>query len=773
MDMKNILRSFSAVFAVCAIMAASCEDPIPPEPSVEPSFPSLVQNNEVQPGSMLELSFEANVDWTVTVPAEGLQWFWINDSSFKVDKLSGKVAQGSSEKVTIYIGVSEMEEFDTNRSCDVTLTMGGKSQVIAKYMRPATSRTITVYSAKVENGQFVMNASGGYEYEAASADAVALIWSESDADFRIPVKVDANCEWEVEIPEWADVQVPESTSGTVELVFTGTSISDASGKFVFKSDDVVLKEVHADVPSCINLEVFSTVVEDGDFQYDDQGEYLYTDVPVDEIVLIWPGSDFRMPIKVDAKCDWEIELPEWLSIRSQGDDSSTNTGIHTYILIGDPKLYPLEETTENIVFSFGGQVIKEIPVTIPGCKDRFGFGLDMSLTSWKFNPEGLLMTSAGFQELTASAWMTGTEVADVFAVEVIDGKYAGYAPEWLTMDVQPYIRGSEVLQRRTVTVRPSVNEGTSRYAYLLFANGDSAEDFFSADGTLKEDMADRAVVIQQYGPDMDYVMMTASPEDMAKSGITFEYSDNPRLASWFGKTKHKYELTYSNPYARDNGLMTFASPYDSYKVFSYAREDETSNSSFWLQFTSDSSQKTTGVIDMYYDRTPSSSKTVGYVVFYAADGSVLAIVTAVYDPTKVVVSDKVEFLDESAKISEIVGATLEEVTEATDKDLYYEYKDYAAPVYHLKYIMAGMPMRISVPSAAVRYSPGPQDKMDNFLINGLNFEDTAGEFALIDGGVDVYMIPGEGSSYERGHIIFYSSDDSVVLVLVCTLDLTE
>lgn len=773
MDMKNILRSFLTVFAAGAMMAASCEDPTPPEPSIEPSFPSLVQKNDVQPGSELELSFEANMDWTVTVPAEGLQWFWIKDSSFKVDKISGKVPQGSTETVTIYIGVSEMEEFDANRSCDVTLTMGGKSQVIAKYMRPARNRTIAVYSAKVENGQFVMNASGGYEYEASSADAVALIWSEADADFRIPVKVDANCEWEVEIPDWADVQVPENTSGTVELVFTGASISDASGKFVFKSADVVLKEIVADVPACGNLDVFSTVVEDGDFLFDGNGDYLYTEAPVDQIALIWPGSDFRMPIKVDAKCDWEVELPEWLTIRSQGDAPAANTGVHTYILMGDPMHYPLEETTENIVFSFSGQVIREIPVTIPGCKDRFGFGLDMSLASWKFNPDGLLMTSAGFQELTASAWITGTETADVFAVEVIDGKSAGTAPEWLTMDVQPYVRGSEILQHRSVTVRPSVNSGAFRSAYVLFANGESADDFFSSDGTLKEDMADRAVLVEQYGSDMDYVIMIASPEDMAKAGVTFEYSENPRLASWFGKTKHQYELTYSNPYASDYGLMAFATPYASYKVFNYAREDKTSDSSFWLRFNPDGSKKTAGVIEMYLDETPSSSKTVGYVVFYAADGSVLAIISADYDPSKVVVSDKVEFLDESVSISEIVGATLEEVTSVTDKDLYDEYKEYAAPIYHLKYVMAGMPMRISVPTAAVRYIPGPQDKVENFLINGLSFEDTAGEFALIDGGVDVYMIPGEGSSYERGHIIFYSSDDSVVLVLVCTLDLTE
>lgn len=774
MNMKSILRTLSAVFAICTIMAVSCEEPNPPVSAIEPIFPSLVQNNDVQPGSVLELSFEANMDWTVTVPADGLQWFWIKDSSFKVDKVSGKVAEGSKEKVTIYIGVSETEEFDSNRSCDVTLTMGGKSQVIAKYMRPARNRTIEVYSAKIENGAFVMNATGGYEYESLPAESVSMIWSDVDSDFRIPVKVEANFEWEVDIPEWADVQVPEHTAGSVELVFTGVSLSGDSGSIEFKAKDTLLKEIQVEVPSCAQVQIYSTVVENGDFLFDDQGTYLYTAEPVDEISLIWPGSDFRMPVMVDARCDWDIVMPEWLTIKMQGEESQSNAGRHTFIFMGNPKHYPLDETTDRISFIFDGQVIREIPVTIPGCRDRFSFSLDMSLTSLKYNPEGRLMTSTGFQDAIASGWITGTEAADVLTVEIIDTKPSGSEPEWLRVDLQTYVKGESVLQQRRIEFRPTVNSGSMRSAYVLFSNGESAEDFFEADGSLKPDMEKRAVLVEQYGADMDYVIMISSPEDMARSGVILETSDNPRLATWFGKTRHQYELTYSNPYARDNAFMSFAQPYSSYKVFNSAREDVTSDKSFWLRFTADSSERTSGVVDMYSDMTPSSSKTVGYVVFYGEDGSTLAIIMAVFDPTLVVETEvKVEFVGESANLADIVGATLMEVTADTDKELYDEFKEYVAPIYHLKYTTAGIPMRISIPTTAVKYNPNPYSKRNNFVINGLDYDETVGEFALIDGGVDVYMIPGEGSLYERGHIFFHSSDDTVVLVLVCTLDLTE
>ena len=171
-------------------MFASCDRKEPDAPvTVTPTFPDVVENYNVAPGETLTLTFEANMDWSVSVPASDLQWFWIQDASFKVDKVSGKVAAGSTESVTVVIGVSDKEEFDQNRSCDVTLTMGEESKVIAKYMRPAKNRTLAVYAAKVANGEFMMSEAGAYEYDSAEAASLDFIWSAADADFMMPVKV--------------------------------------------------------------------------------------------------------------------------------------------------------------------------------------------------------------------------------------------------------------------------------------------------------------------------------------------------------------------------------------------------------------------------------------------------------------------------------------------------------------------------------------------------------------------------------------------------------
>lgn len=775
-DIRNLFQSMIAACALCAAMAVSCEEPTPPVEPVEPVFPSVVEKSDIEPGSVLTLSFEANMDWTVTVPSEGLLWFWIMDGDFKVDRLTGKVAEGDKEKITISIGVSETEEYDANRSCDVTLTMGGKSQVIARYMRPAKNRTMAVYAAKVADGAFVLNDAGGYEYESSEIASLDLIWSAADADFRMPVKIESNCEWTADVPEWLDMQVPEFTTGSLEIVMTGASVDAASGKIVFKAGESVLKEVDVNVPACGVVDVYSTQVENDDFLFDDSGDYLYTESPVEEVTLIWPASDFRMPVMVDSRCDWTLELPEWLTVRYDGNAPETNSGVVKFLLMGDPKKYPLEETVDKLVFKYDDAVVKEVLVTIPGCKDKFSYGIDMSLTSWEFNQEGYLMTTMGFQDMSASAWFTGTSAADVHVVETVDGKYTGNTPEWLTLDVQPYVKGDNVLQQRSVVITPSENGGVKRTAYVLFSNDGSLDSFFASDGTLKPEKEEFAVSVIQYGSDMDYVTMISPEEDMTLAGVTVADADNPRLSSWFGKTDFMYEITYSNPYARDEAYMSFAKPYASFRIFDNARNDVTSDMTFWLRFSVNDSENRMGVIDMYNGMTPPETKTVGYVVFYDNDGSVLAIIVAVYDPDKFADEEvEIKFIGDSADYAEMAGATLEEVTEDTDKELYDLYKEYDAPIYHLTYRMLAMPMRITIPASAVMYNPNPYAKRHNFRVNGLNYDETAGEFELIDGGVDIYMSLAEGSDsdYEQGVILFHRADMTVALVLVCTLDLTD
>lgn len=783
MNTMNIFRTFAALAVISTLMTVSCNEPAQEGPSqeqIKPVFPDVVVNNEVTPGEALTLTFEANMDWSVSVPSANLQWFWIQDSSFKLDKVSGKVEAGSVVPVTVTIGVSDQEEFDANRSCEVTLTMGEESKVIAKYMRPAKNRTLSVYAATVVDGELVSNEDGGYQYETSETSQADLIWSANDADFRMPVRVESNCEWTLETPEWLSVEVPEMTTGTVDLVLTGSSVELATGSLVFKAGDSIIKELNVTVPSCGEVKVYATQIDElGYFQFDEDGNYLYTVEPVEAMTLVWPGNDYRMPVKVDAKCDWTLEMPEWLKASFPEYTPEKNSGTITFTLMGDPLLYPLEDTAAKIFFKFDGQVVHEVEVTIPGVADRFSFSLGMAMTAWEFNAASELMTSAGFQAIPATASIFGTSVADVVAVELVDGRKSVENPSWVTLDVQAYVKGSEVLQTREVSVTTAVNEGSERSAYILFCkDGYASDKFFTADGTIMEDMAAYAVLLTQYGNDMDYVTMTSTEADMAAAGVTFTVSENPRLSGWFGETDYRYELTYTNVYARDKAYMSFAKPFASYKVFNASRRDMTAADEFWLTFTSD--DNTSGVIDMYKDMTPSTSKETGYVVFYDADGSTLAIVVCVFDPAAAVSNDVViEFTEQSAMYAEMMGFTLEHLTSGP---IYDEYFDGMSPVYHLTYTSSGMPMSIKIPSNIKKHTVNPYSLKTAFRVNDTIYDeyfgpgDILGEVELSDeGSVEIYMSMPEGNTSDmiRGDIVFMDSAGNTVVILVCTLDLTE
>ncbi len=781
----NIKRIFAALFAVSAFMAVSCNNPEPDGPdkpgTVKPVFPSVVEDNDVAPGDVLTLTFEANMDWTVSVPSSTLQWFWIKDDAFKLDKVSGKVADGKNESVTVQIGVSENEEFDTNRSCEVTLTMGGESKVIAKYMRPAKNRTLAVYAAEFDGSAFVTGTDGGYQYETSEASSLDLVWSEADADFRMPVKVDANCEWQLETPEWLEVQVPESTVGSIDLVLLGASVDAADGKIVFKAGDSVLKEINVSVPECGEIEVYSTQIdENGEFLFGTDGDYLYTADPVESITLVWPGSDFRMPVKVDAKCDWTLELPEWLVVKYSGDAPSKHSGVVNFNLMGDPFKYPLEDTTEDIEFKFKGETVHTVAVTIPGCRDMFGFGLGMALTSWEFNTAGQLMTAVGFQSLPAAAWIMGTKDAGAVAVEMNGGKKVSENPEWITLDVQAYVQGGEVLQQREISLVVNENSGEKREACLVFAKDGNIDIFFEADGTPKENLADNSVHIVQYGSDMDYVIMNSSEEDMNAAGAMFEESDNPRLTSWFGNTDFRYTLTYTNVYARDNAYMSFARPYASYKIFNTGRTDVTSDPDYWLKFTPSNESNSGGVIDMFSGMEAPDRKDTGYIVFYGTGGDVLAIIECVFDPSAVSSGDVlISFTEQSAQYADMLGFTLEHLTSGP---LYDTYFDGVAPVYHLTYTCEGMPMSVKLPSNVKKHNVNPWMLKDAIRVNNVPYDtdlgpsSAIGEITLDDeGAVEIYMNIPEGSDKTmiRGNINFLDASDAVIVVLVCTLDLRE
>lgn len=643
MKKNNISGFFAALVMGSALFAASCEKPSEETPA--PEFPQLIEKT-VAPGESVTIPVQANLDWEISVPENGLQWFWIQDGAFQLYRLSGKAGEAE-----VVIGVSATEEFDNDRVCEVTMTMGGESKVIARLVRPSKEKHLTVYAA---------------------------------------------------------------------------------------------------------------VVVDGEVQFNETGDsYLYETEEAESLDMIWTGSEFRLPIKVESNYNWSIKTPEWARV----DVPSDGVGEKNLIVYGVPSAYPLDAASGKLQFMSGEKVVKEYTVNIPGCKDIFSYKMDMSITELEFNYQGQIKVATGFIDGPASGYVSGADGIRVIALSRNESGFSADAPSWLEVNVAEYDRteGADVLQQRNFTVSAALNEGDNRHAALLFLPPTltaAASDLF--EGTeIKEEYKQYSVPVTQLSSDQEFISMLANPSDMAAGGATFAVSENEDLYSRFGQTRYAYELVYTNQYARDNARMIFTSAVTSYKVF-----DENG----FLSMTLDEDMKG-GVVDMV-----SETAQTGHVVLYGTEGNVLAVIECRFDPEEIIgeVAD-VAFIGESVMYAPMAGATLEDVSEDPS---FSQYREGQALVYHLRYTMPAMPMTISIPSSIKKHTVNPYTFRHNIRVNDLKYDEdfvngVLGGVALVDGGVTIYMEMPEGRDYLRGNIIFSNSADETILVLVCTLDLRE
>ena len=793
------MKKINIILAALAALAffASCEKPQPdgPDtPEITVTFPALVEDYEVSPGEKLSLTFTPSKDWTIAVPSDNLQWFWIADGTFKLDQRSGKA---STEPVTVNIGVSETEEFDMNRSCDVTLTIGEESKVIAKYMRPAKERTLALYMAELDDaGEFKLDEDGvSYVYGTSEAASVTLAWSASDADFRAPLRVESNGEWTVTYPEWLTVNVPEKTTGVTEIILTGSSLEEVSGKIAFKAGDKVMKEIDVTLPSCRGLDVRTAVYEDEEFKFADEGGYLWTEDAVEEFSLIWLGSDFRMPVSISSRCEWTISLPKWLS----AELPENTAGEVSFTLLGVPSEYPLEDATDKIVFKYEDTVIHEVEVTIPGCKDIMSYSLGMALTSLDFNAAGDVMTSTGYEDVDVTATLFGTSEVSVAAFEMEGGKYVtDKAPEWMTITLSNFntADGASVLQEREVMISVSENNSDERSAIILFVphslNG-KADTFLTEDkSAVKEEYQSYAVPVSQLSNKF-VITISSTDEEMADAGASFVEASAEKkseLAAAFGETDNVYVLTYDNIYALDAARMMMSREFADVKVYDNMKVDQSAVEDFWLAFNYDKEAKNSGVVEMYFNSDPAEvllpvERSTGYVVFYDESASVLAIIECIspYEdeivtpPGDVPQEDEFEdisssFVNKSASLK--AGAELRELVAGPTYEAMKEETYQGARVWYLTLPSLNSPIGIKLPKACKYYQMPYLSSGDYPVsVNGENYSTNQGTLASAIRTAEIEMKSHPESETYQTVVRFHEDRDKTFPFLVLFISVKE
>lgn len=211
----NFWKSAAAFVVGMAAMVACEKNPVEPE-TVAPVFPSEVTEKNVEAGETVELQFTANLDWELSIPATEQNKYWLDDAGMPASKVSGKAGDQ-----TVSVVFSEDEYYDANVLCEVTLTMGGESKVIAKLTRLAINRALEVYVAETSEWGFKKT------YGTEKATALALTTFEGDVTYTLPIQVVANYDWSLALPEWCagEIKGAESLSGkagqVVEVLLTG------------------------------------------------------------------------------------------------------------------------------------------------------------------------------------------------------------------------------------------------------------------------------------------------------------------------------------------------------------------------------------------------------------------------------------------------------------------------------------------------------------------------------------------------------------------------
>ncbi|MBR4148575.1 MAG: hypothetical protein IKT94_00370, partial [Rikenellaceae bacterium] len=199
---KQIFRLMTAlVMMAAAVLSIGCEPEPDPEP-VTPNFPKLVEK-VVKSGETVTLSINPNMAWKVSIPSSAAQYFSLADAAGQLS-MSGEA--GAQQ---IKIQVADLDEFDTDRLCEVSLSMGGKTEVIAKLTRMKLARTVNIYVAEYDaaNVDFKTTAEGAYVYGTTPVTSLDFLWHNEQYMHRIVVET--NFKWAIggELPAWLDPSV--------------------------------------------------------------------------------------------------------------------------------------------------------------------------------------------------------------------------------------------------------------------------------------------------------------------------------------------------------------------------------------------------------------------------------------------------------------------------------------------------------------------------------------------------------------------------------------
>ncbi len=334
---KQIIRLMTAmVMCAAAVLSIGCEPEPDPEPEVTPNFPKLVEK-VVKSGETVTLSINPNMAWKVSIPSSSAQYFSLADAAGQLSMTGEAGAQ------QIKIKVAEQDEFDTDRVCEVALTMNGKTQTIAKLTRMKLARTVNVYLAQYDeaNIDFKTDAEGAYVYGSTPVQTLDFLWHNEQYMHR--VVVETNFKWAIggELPAWLDPSVTSGEAGRTEVFvrtvkeaypFAAESVELAISDFTNESAPVEVSKLKVNMPAC---EAVCEVSISPELTFNAEGHYYnasadsYIEIGAIATMTAPKGAELYKIVKSNGYLYASSPASDWITIEweEEWDATADNAGV--------------------------------------------------------------------------------------------------------------------------------------------------------------------------------------------------------------------------------------------------------------------------------------------------------------------------------------------------------------------------------------------------------------------------------------------------------------
>lgn len=437
---QQIFRWMVSLVAATSLLTACSEDPEP----VVPRFPEVVEAT-LSAGESYTLHIEPNTAWRVAISSDAATYFYLLDEGSKVYTMRG--AAGSYD---LQIGVSSIEEFDTERSCEVLLTMGEgaaeETRTIARLKRGKISRDLQIFAARAfdeETSDFVQDEAGNYLYGESPIASLELVKNLNDL-YLHRIAIESNHAWAFagELPAWFVPSLSSGAEGRTELQLR-TNMNrypfEASVAKIGFNDMTVqhaptLTEatLSISIPGCadyVNLQLGSVLNFNVEGLYNNEGSY------VDSGAIGWltapMGAVVYKAVKENGYYYTAPERTFWFTVDEEFEaDASMSEGVWSRKLV--------VKSTAN-----EGAAREGLLVVVPQSKAGSITDPDMDL----FNAEGTALKeefAAYASTIEQDAYVSPEEIApieiaDLEALQAYGGDFAALEADswvWNTFDVK-------------------------------------------------------------------------------------------------------------------------------------------------------------------------------------------------------------------------------------------------------------------------------------------------------------------------------------------------